>query len=58
MDRIVVKPAREGQAFTIEGTRAKFTEPRSVPNTEYYRRAIAKNDLVLVPDEKPAKKGA
>lgn len=59
MDRITVKPAREGQAFTIEGTRQKFTGPRSVPNTEYYRRAVAKGDLVMAElASEPAKKGA
>lgn len=47
-EHITVKPAREGQAFTIENTRQKFTGERLVPNTSYYRRAIAKGDLVLV----------
>jgi hypothetical protein len=60
--RITVKPARDGQAFAIEGTRQRFTGERSVPDTEYYRRAIAKGDLVRVETQpaaaEPAKKGA
>jgi hypothetical protein len=60
MERLIIRPAREGQSLTIEGTRERFSGPRSVPSTEYYRRMVAKGDAALVEPEAapPAKKGA
>lgn len=51
MERLTIRPAREGQSLTIEGTRQRFSGPRVVPSTEYYRRMIAKGDAVLVEPE-------
>ncbi len=46
-----VRPAK-GQEFPLESAagRRRFTGPRAVPDSEFYRRAIAKGDLVVMSD--------
>ena len=46
-DTIAVRPV-EGRSLPLENApRRRITEAMRVPNTAYYRRAIAKGDIAL-----------
>lgn len=54
-DLIRVAPVEGRTMVREDDPRIRITEECSVPNTAYYRRAIARGDLAPASDAKPAR---